>query len=137
MTILVDDLVPEELWTLVEPLLPVPPRPPYGGRRRTVPEAVLHLVGLRHAKGATADWASDHQGQRIERDGHPLVDRLLDGQLVVPSAKVLDERVPGDDDLGAAVLLEPAHRSHPPLETTVVGPDPVVGLPVSPMPRRR
>jgi len=68
---------------------------------------VLHLVGLRHAKGATADWASDHQGQRIERDGHPLVDRLLDGQLVVPSAKVLDERVPGDDDLGAAVLLSP------------------------------
>jgi hypothetical protein len=73
--------------------------------------AVLHLVGLRHAKGATADWASDRQGQRIERGGHPLVDRLLDGQLVVPSAKVLDERVPGDDHLGAAVLLEPEHRS--------------------------
>jgi transposase len=36
MTILVDDLVPDELWALVEPLLPAPPRPTYGGRRRTI-----------------------------------------------------------------------------------------------------
>ena len=36
MTALVDALVPDELWRLVEPLLPVPPRPPYGGRRRTI-----------------------------------------------------------------------------------------------------
>jgi hypothetical protein len=36
MTILVDDLVPDELWALVEPLLPAPPRPPYGGRHRTI-----------------------------------------------------------------------------------------------------
>jgi hypothetical protein len=28
MTALADDLVPDELWALVEPLLPVPPRPP-------------------------------------------------------------------------------------------------------------
>ena len=32
MTILIDDLVPDDLWALVAPLLPVPPRPPYGGR---------------------------------------------------------------------------------------------------------
>jgi transposase len=36
MTTLVDDLVPDELWVLVEPLLPTPPRPPYGGRHRTI-----------------------------------------------------------------------------------------------------
>jgi transposase len=30
--------VPEELWALVEPLLPAPPRPPYGGRRRGIPD---------------------------------------------------------------------------------------------------
>jgi transposase len=36
MTTLADDLVPDQLWALVEPLLPVPPRPPYGGRRRTI-----------------------------------------------------------------------------------------------------
>jgi hypothetical protein len=33
MTTLGDALVPDELWAIVEPLLPVPPRPPYGGRR--------------------------------------------------------------------------------------------------------
>jgi transposase len=38
MTSLVDELMPDELWALVEPLLPVPPRPPYGGRRRTIPD---------------------------------------------------------------------------------------------------
>ena len=38
MTTLADDLVPDELWALVEPLLPVPPRPPYGGRHRTIPD---------------------------------------------------------------------------------------------------
>ena len=41
MTSLVDDLVPAELWAIVEPLLPVPPRPPYGGRRRAVRSQLL------------------------------------------------------------------------------------------------
>jgi transposase len=36
MTSLVDQLVPDELWAIVEPVLPVPPRPPYGGRVRTI-----------------------------------------------------------------------------------------------------
>ena len=35
MANLIDDLVPDELWALVKPLLPVP-RPPYGGRPRTI-----------------------------------------------------------------------------------------------------
>jgi transposase len=37
-TALVEELVPDQLWQLVAPLLPLPPRPPYGGRRRTVPD---------------------------------------------------------------------------------------------------
>ena len=37
MTTLADDLVPDELWTIVAPLLPAPPRPPYGGRHRVIP----------------------------------------------------------------------------------------------------
>ena len=42
MTTLVDALVPDELWRLVEPLLPVPPRPPYGGRlAKRFPNAVM------------------------------------------------------------------------------------------------
>jgi transposase len=38
MATFIDDLVPDELWRLVEPLLPAPPRPPYGGRRRAIPD---------------------------------------------------------------------------------------------------
>ena len=38
MTTLADDLVPDELWALVEPLLPAPSRPPYGGRHRAIPD---------------------------------------------------------------------------------------------------
>jgi transposase len=38
MATLVDDLVPEQLWAIVEPMLPAPPRPPYGGRRRVIPD---------------------------------------------------------------------------------------------------
>jgi transposase len=38
MTTLADDLVPDELWALVAPLLPDPPRPPYGGRQRVIPD---------------------------------------------------------------------------------------------------
>ena len=41
MTTLVDDLVPYELWALVAPLLPAPPRPPYGGRHRTISDRGL------------------------------------------------------------------------------------------------
>jgi len=38
MTSLVDKLAPDDLWAVVEPLLPSPPRPPYGGRCRTIPD---------------------------------------------------------------------------------------------------
>jgi hypothetical protein len=37
----------------------------------------------------------------------------VDGKLVMSSAEVLDEGVPGDHNPGAAVLLEPAHRTQP------------------------
>jgi transposase len=36
MTTLAEDLVSDKLWALVEPLLPAPPRPPSGGRHRTI-----------------------------------------------------------------------------------------------------
>jgi transposase len=36
MTTLVDKLVPDQLCRLVKPLLPLPPRPPYGDRHRTI-----------------------------------------------------------------------------------------------------
>jgi transposase len=36
MTTPADDLVPDEFWALVEPLLPAPPPPPYGGRHPAI-----------------------------------------------------------------------------------------------------
>jgi hypothetical protein len=56
MTALVDDLVPDRLWAIVEPLLPAPPRPPYGGRRRTIPEGAcfVAIVWRRLAEWAAA-----------------------------------------------------------------------------------
>lgn len=44
----------------------------------------------------------------------------LDRQLVVPASKILDEGMPGDDDSGAAVLLEASHRAQPRLQSAVV-----------------
>jgi transposase len=37
MTALIEELVPDDLWAIVEPLLPLPPRPWWGGRVRTIP----------------------------------------------------------------------------------------------------
>jgi hypothetical protein len=80
---------------------------------------------------------SDRQGELVERDGHSWIRRRLDRQLVVASAEVLDEGVPGDDHPGARVLLEPARRTQPRLETAVVSFDLVVGIPVGAVPGRR
>jgi hypothetical protein len=45
--------------------------------------------------------------------------------------------MPRHDHPGAAVLLEPSHRSQPRLQTAVVSLDPVVGILLGPMPGRR
>jgi hypothetical protein len=55
----------------------------------------------------------------------------------VPAAKVLNQGVSGDHDPGAVLLPDPAHSSSPHLETTISGLDPVDGIAVSTMPRRR
>jgi hypothetical protein len=64
-----------------------------------------------HAGVATTGWMSDRQGKLVEGDCQPPLHRLLDCQLVVPAANVLDEGVSGDHDPGAVLLPEPAHRS--------------------------
>jgi transposase len=56
MTSLVDKLVPDELWAIVEPLLPPPPRPPYGGRRRTIPDRNCFAAIVFMARSSTP-WA--------------------------------------------------------------------------------
>src|SRR6266700_7607224 len=55
-TSLVDKLVPDDLWALVEPLLPPPPRPPYGGRHRTIPERNC-LAALIFMARTSTPWA--------------------------------------------------------------------------------
>ena len=53
MTTLADELVPEELWALVQPLLPVPPRPPYGGRHRTISDRACFAAIVFMARTST------------------------------------------------------------------------------------
>jgi transposase len=53
MTTLADDLVPDELWALVEPLLPTPPRPPYGGRHRTISDRACLAAIVSMARTST------------------------------------------------------------------------------------
>ena len=38
MTTLADRLLPDALWQRIQPLLPPPPRPWWGGRARTIPD---------------------------------------------------------------------------------------------------
>jgi transposase len=53
MTTLIDDIVPDELWALVAPLLPVPPRPPYGGRHRTISDRACFAAIVYMARTST------------------------------------------------------------------------------------
>ena len=53
MTTLAEDLVPDELWAIVEPLLPAPPRPPYGGRHRTISDRACRAAILYMARTST------------------------------------------------------------------------------------
>jgi transposase len=53
MTTLADDLVPDALWRLVAPLLPTPPRPPYGGRRRAIPDRACFAAIVYMARTST------------------------------------------------------------------------------------
>jgi hypothetical protein len=81
--------------------------------------------------------ASGRQGQLVEGDRHPPDHRFLDRQLVMATPQVLDEAMAGEHDRGAAILLEPTHRTQPRPETAMVGLDVIVGVLIGAMPRRR
>jgi transposase len=53
MATLVDDLVPDQLWAIVQPVLPAPPRPPYGGRRRVIPDRACFAAIVYMARTST------------------------------------------------------------------------------------
>jgi Transposase DDE domain group 1 len=102
-----------------------------------VAKALLRLVSPRHGELGDSRLALDHQRELVKRDRHAPGHRRLDRQLVMPSTNVLDQGVAGDHDPGAAVLLEPAHRTKSCLQAAVVGLNPVVGVLLGVVPRRR
>jgi hypothetical protein len=55
MTTLADDLAPDQLWALVAPLLPAPPRPPYGGRHRTISDRAC-LAAIVYMARTSTPW---------------------------------------------------------------------------------
>jgi hypothetical protein len=52
----------------------------------------------------------------------------LGPDVVEASAKVLDEGMPGEDDPGGAISLQPPHGPEPSLEPSVVDLDGIVGM---------
>jgi transposase len=56
------DLVPNELWALVAPLLPAPPRPPYGGRRRSIPDRAC-FAAIMYMARTSRSWQAWEQAK--------------------------------------------------------------------------
>jgi len=132
MTILVDKLVPDELWRLIKPLLPPPPRPWWGGRARTIPDrtafaaivfmactstpwCLLPAQELGCGSPATAwrrlqEWAKAGAFEQLHSeilDRLGLADRLDWSRASVDSASLRAKR--GGDHVGA----NPVDRGKP------------------------
>jgi transposase len=71
MMTLAEELVPDELWALVAPLLPVPPRPPYGGRRRVISDRACFagIVFMARTSTPMAATARPRAWLRLTGDG--------------------------------------------------------------------
>ena len=68
MTALVEELAPNELWAVVEPLLPPPPRPWWDGRVRAIPARTCFAAIVAMARTSTpwrlllpGSWAAARQ----------------------------------------------------------------------------
>jgi hypothetical protein len=97
-----------------------------GYKDRIGPAAVLHLVTSRRAEAATTDLRQIAHGKLFKCDREAQAYRFVDGELVVPSSKVLHECVACEYHPGAVVLLQASHRSQPCPETTVIGLHPLL-----------
>jgi hypothetical protein len=83
MTTLADDLVPDQLWAIVAPL-PPPPRPPYGGRHRTISDRACFAAIIYMARTSAPREHGDHRAPdaalfeiallKLIRDDGPTVD---------------------------------------------------------------
>jgi len=64
---------------------------------------------------------SDRHREFGERCGDPRGGRGVESEFVVSAAEVLDEGMSGDDHLCGSVGAQPAHRSEPVFQSTVIG----------------
>src|SRR6266545_5068793 len=80
---------------------------------------------------------SNHRGQLCEGVGEAGARRDVGPEVVVATAKVLNEGMSGEDDPGGAVSLQSAHRAEPRLQAPVVGLKGVVGTDLRAMKGRR
>jgi Transposase DDE domain len=72
MTSLIEGLVPNQLWAMVVPLLPASPRPPYGGRRRTIPDRNCFAAVVFMARTSTPVAPAPIPGAGLWLTGHGL-----------------------------------------------------------------
>ncbi len=79
----------------------------------------------------------DHEGQLGERVSEAGSERCLGPEVVEASAKLLDEGMPGDDNPGCAISLQPPHWPESSLQPSVVGLDAIVGVDLRFMEGRR
>ena len=85
----------------------------------------------------TLGQVSDDESQFSERVGQTEGRTDICPEIVEASAEVLNEGEGGDDDPGGKVSLQPAHRSKPSLQASVVGLKRVVGMDLGVMEGRR
>jgi hypothetical protein len=94
---------------------------------------LLHLVSSRHGEVAIRFWRQIAKAS----SSNATPSRKVAGSSTASSSASggrSAQGVPGDHSPGAAVLLEPAHRSQPRFEAAVASLDAVVGVLLSAMP---
>ncbi|OHV41053.1 hypothetical protein BCD49_38980 [Pseudofrankia sp. EUN1h] len=95
---------------------------------RVLGMALLRSAEVKHGECWLLPW-SEGPSELGERLREPAMGFGVGGTFVVAAADVLDEGVPGSDDLGAAEAFEPAHRPQPGFQPAVISFDLVVRIP--------
>src|SRR6266508_1578220 len=94
--------------------------------RSTSLGALLRWLTPRARSTDPPGQVSDNEGQFRERVGEPRDGRYVGAQTVEAPAEVLHQGMPGDDDPGGAISLQPAHRAESRFQASVVGLETVV-----------
>jgi hypothetical protein len=113
-----------------------PANPGGGGRGRAPGTGLLRYGEAGHAGAATSArirWPTPVRGTRRPPAGSSAPQRPAHNVRVECSGQCMT----GDDHPGTAIPLEAAHRSQPGLQAPMVSLNPVVGVPIGAMPRRR